>query len=325
MNARYIPMSILLSMLVGCTAPGPHQAQNQPFMMMQPRAAPPPQLTAEDWAAEFGRFAATVSPEYAPAVVKQTVTIDGQSEGPPITLPVVRITFPDRIFFDFAVDEPRAEAGPLLDTIAGELRRTAQNIALTVLGHTDNIGSDAYNIDLSRRRAFNVMQALVVRGVDPQTVSIVAVGRQQPATSNDTEEGRAKNRRVEFLVSPTLAGNLTAIQYTPSIRNTTVEVYGLRPTGNDLDLAQVGSLALQSVTPGSLESYPTPGVPAEVAPRPVRPPSLTAPPNGRTAIEGAKKRASAPPDALVVPTPHYEPKELGPDVQVNPLGPTTSY
>ena len=84
--------------------------------------------------------------------------------------------------------------------------------ALTVLGHTDAIGTDAYNIALSRRRAESVMAALAARGVNPAQLSEVAIGKRQPIAPNDTAAGRALNRRVEFLISPALSANLAAVQ-----------------------------------------------------------------------------------------------------------------
>lgn len=65
------------------------------------------------------------------------------------------------------------------------------------MGHTDAIGTDAYNLDLSRRRAEAVMRESVARGVSSGQLSQVAIGKRQPIASNDTAEGRALNRRVE--------------------------------------------------------------------------------------------------------------------------------
>jgi outer membrane protein OmpA-like peptidoglycan-associated protein len=347
-TARYLIWSMLPSALLGCAIPGAYpsrQIQSQPTMMMQRQAALLPRLTPEEWATEFRRFAAAVPPEYAPAVATQSVTIEGQSGGPPITLSVVRITFPDRVFFDFAVDRPRPEAGPLLDMIATDLTRSPSDTAVTVLGHTDSVGSDAYNIDLSRRRAFGVMQALVIRGANLGALSIVAVGKQQPVASNETEEGRARNRRVEFLVSPRLAANLTAVQYTASEPNAVVDVYSLRSGDNRLDLAPLGPLALLSpgtarpaepaqegITPATLEVDPTIGDPNRIAPRspsssrsavPALPPNVSmgasADPT-KPAATAEVPRAKSP-----APAPHYELRPLEPGVELRQPGPEISY
>jgi OmpA-OmpF porin, OOP family len=67
-----------------------------------------------------------------------------------------------------------------------------------VAGHTDSIGSEAYNLKLSRARAESVREYLISRGVAPSVLSSVGYGEAQPVASNDTDEGRALNRRVEL-------------------------------------------------------------------------------------------------------------------------------
>jgi OOP family OmpA-OmpF porin len=71
---------------------------------------------------------------------------------------------------------------------------------LSVEGHTDNIGGDAFNLDLSNRRAAAVKQALVARyHIAPDRLSPAGFGATRPMESNDTMEGRARNRRVELV------------------------------------------------------------------------------------------------------------------------------
>jgi outer membrane protein OmpA-like peptidoglycan-associated protein len=127
-------------------------------------------------------------------------------------VPVVRVVFDEKIFFDFNSDVPRPEAGPVFDLLAENMRRDVPDAALTVLGHTDAIGTDAYNVSLSSRRAAKVMGELVRRGVRASQLSEVAIGKRQPIAPNDTEAGRARNRRVEFLVSSGIDANLAAVQ-----------------------------------------------------------------------------------------------------------------
>ena|SRR5882724_3188745 len=70
---------------------------------------------------------------------------------------------------------------------------------LTITGHTDNIGGDKYNLDLSQRRSAAVKRALVERyHEDPNRLSTAGRGDSSPLTTNDTLEGRARNRRVEL-------------------------------------------------------------------------------------------------------------------------------
>lgn len=71
-----------------------------------------------------------------------------------------------------------------------------------VIGHTDSVGSEAYNMDLSERRGRSVADYLVARGVDPARLVVEAMGESQPIATNATAEGRAANRRVELIVHP---------------------------------------------------------------------------------------------------------------------------
>jgi hypothetical protein len=74
------------------------------------------------------------------------------------------------------------------------------------------VGTDDYNLSLSRRRAINVMTALVTRGVPVDQLATVAIGKNQPVAPNSSEEGRARNRRVEFMISGAQPANLLLVQ-----------------------------------------------------------------------------------------------------------------
>jgi outer membrane protein OmpA-like peptidoglycan-associated protein len=103
------------------------------------------------------------------------------------------------IYFDFASDKLRPESGPVLDEIAAALKNNP-TWKLHVNGHTDNIGGDPYNLDLSNRRAAAVKQALVTKyQIDPARLDPKGFGATQPKESNDTLQGRARNRRVELV------------------------------------------------------------------------------------------------------------------------------
>ncbi len=115
-------------------------------------------------------------------------------------VPVTSLTYDSRVFFDTDRDQPRPEAAPVLDALADRLKRPP-GVHVAVLGHTDAVGSDAYNLALSRRRAVMVVRALEARGIDPATLDPVAVGKRQPIATDESEAGRARNRRVEFLIS----------------------------------------------------------------------------------------------------------------------------
>jgi outer membrane protein OmpA-like peptidoglycan-associated protein len=102
------------------------------------------------------------------------------------------------IYFDFASDRLKPESAPVLLEIAGVLKDNP-NWDLTVSGHTDNVGGDNYNLDLSKRRAAAVKQALVTQyHIAPDRLSTDGFGATRPVDTNDTLAGRARNRRVEL-------------------------------------------------------------------------------------------------------------------------------
>ncbi len=76
------------------------------------------------------------------------------------------------------------------------------NSLVDVMGHTDSTGSDAFNLDLSRRRAESVATYLTTRGVARARIATAGYGEQYPRADNATEEGRALNRRVEIRITP---------------------------------------------------------------------------------------------------------------------------
>jgi len=103
------------------------------------------------------------------------------------------------IYFNFASDELRSESEPVLHEIADALKAHA-DWTLIINGHTDNIGGDALNLDLSRRRASAVRKALVERyKIEDSRLTTNGFGASQPKESNDSERGRALNRRVELV------------------------------------------------------------------------------------------------------------------------------
>lgn len=102
------------------------------------------------------------------------------------------------IYFDYNSDQIKKESEPVLLEIA-EAMKKYPDWKLTVDGHTDNIGGDAYNLDLSKRRAAAVKQALVDRfQIRGDRLVTDGFGMRRPVDRNDTLEGRARNRRVEI-------------------------------------------------------------------------------------------------------------------------------
>ena len=99
--------------------------------------------------------------------------------------------------FDFDKSNVKPQYYDLLKNIKEFVEQN--NYELTIVGHTDSIGSNAYNFKLSRRRAESVKAKLLEFGLsEDRIVGIEAMGEEQPIATNATREGRAQNRRVEF-------------------------------------------------------------------------------------------------------------------------------
>ena len=97
---------------------------------------------------------------------------------------------------DSLSDTGRAE----LDGLSDDLKRMTSIDNVSVVGHTDSTGPDAYNMGLSQRRAQTVKAYLVGKGIAADKITAKGMGETQPTASNATDEGRAQNRRVEILI-----------------------------------------------------------------------------------------------------------------------------
>ncbi len=111
------------------------------------------------------------------------------------------IVMPGDVTFDFDSDRIRPNFYGVLDDVAATLIRYDQSY-VQIIGHTDSTGSDAYNLQLSERRADAVAAYLNRRGVAAQRIQVGGAGETQPKASNATEAGRAANRRVEITIIP---------------------------------------------------------------------------------------------------------------------------
>ena len=187
MNPRALLPALLLA---GCVA-GP------------PAPAPPPPAAAgtEPPQAVLGALAL---PGAAPVTTRDVATPGG-----PVAVSLLAV--PDGVFFDFGVPAPRPDAAPSLDALARTIAHAPAGLVLTVAGNTDAVGSDAYNQALSLERAQNVIAALVTRGIPAARLRAVGFGRTRPVASNATDDGRARNRRVELALSPSFATNAAAL------------------------------------------------------------------------------------------------------------------
>ncbi|MCL2040380.1 MAG: OmpA family protein [Bacteroidetes bacterium] len=105
----------------------------------------------------------------------------------------------NNLFFEFAQSELLPESFPELDRLA-KLMQESPTMKIRLEGHTDNIGTNQANMTLSQKRVEAVMNYLVSKGVDKNKITTVGRGALKPVVSNNTEEGRAKNRRVECYI-----------------------------------------------------------------------------------------------------------------------------
>jgi OOP family OmpA-OmpF porin len=143
----------------GCYVPGPANTTCCPSYYSPPPPPPPP-----------------------PPPAKKRITLRG-------------------VNFDLDKSDIRIDAGPILDRaveILVDAINQRPNLRVVVEGHTDSRASAAYNERLGMRRADAVRSYLISKGLDSSRITAVSFGELQPVASNDTEEGRAQNRRVEL-------------------------------------------------------------------------------------------------------------------------------
>ena len=115
-----------------------------------------------------------------------------------------KVTYAADAFFDFDKSVLKPEGKAKLDDLVGKVQGINLEVIIAV-GHTDSVGSDAYNQKLSVRRAEAVKAYLVSKGIEKNRVYTEGKGEKQPVADNKTAEGRAKNRRVEIEVVGTRA------------------------------------------------------------------------------------------------------------------------
>ncbi len=111
----------------------------------------------------------------------------------------LKLDIPSDISFDTGRADIKSNFAPILDRFAEGLRNNP-NAEVRIIGHTDSTGSDAINNPLSLQRAESTRNYLTSRGVNGARIQVQGMGSHQPVASNATNEGRARNRRVEIFV-----------------------------------------------------------------------------------------------------------------------------
>lgn len=110
----------------------------------------------------------------------------------------IAVTFDSGLLFEFDSDAVKGDARSNLDALAASLTKYPKS-DLMIVGHTDAVGSDSYNQDLSERRAAAAGRYLRAQGVR-RAIETLGVGESEPLASNETDEGRQQNRRVEVAI-----------------------------------------------------------------------------------------------------------------------------
>ncbi|MGD8858925.1 MAG: OmpA family protein [Myxococcales bacterium] len=144
---------------------------------------------------------------------KSAIVVEGTPPPPPepppepepkpkrVEVTADKIVIKEKILFEFNKSEIREESHGLLDEIVGVLQDNPQIKKVSIEGHTDSDGSEKYNKELSEGRAAAVKKYLVDHGVAAERLSSKGLGESKPIASNETDAGKEKNRRVEFLIT----------------------------------------------------------------------------------------------------------------------------
>ena len=159
------------------------------------------ELEHEDRIARLKRLAGSdVQPTFSTDYLSPS---EHKISGYPVNIPVLRVVFDTDVFFDTNSSEIRPEAFPVLRIISDDLAKEPRDVAMYVVGHTDSQGNEDYNYNLGLSRANAVAEALARRGIYQAAIYRLSFGEGYPVASNETEAGRARNRRVEFLFAAT--------------------------------------------------------------------------------------------------------------------------
>ena len=151
-----------------------------------------------------GAIAKAAAPAPAAAAPAAAPTAAAPAAAPAAPAVATKVTYAADAFFDFDKAVLKPEGKAKLDDLVSKVKGINLEVIIAV-GHTDSVGSDAYNQKLSVRRSEAVKAYLVSKGVEKNRVYTEGKGEKQPVADNKTSEGRAKNRRVEIEVVGTRA------------------------------------------------------------------------------------------------------------------------
>ena len=147
---------------------------------------------------------AAPAPAPAPKAAPAPAPVAKPAAPKPAPAAATKVTYAADAFFDFDKSVLKAEGKAKLDDLSGKVKAINLEVIIAV-GHTDSVGADAYNQKLSVKRADAVKAYLVSKGMEKNRVYTEGKGEKQPVADNKTDNGRAKNRRVEIEVVGTRA------------------------------------------------------------------------------------------------------------------------
>jgi len=149
----------------------------------------------------------------------------------------------DLVYFDFGSFELKPESYELLNKFAVELKRDPE-LKLQIIGHTDDIGSENFNLELSLKRANSVKQYFILKGCNPENIQTSGKGKNEPLNNNITENDRAKNRRVEFsFINKVQAPEEKDVTYI----NTTLRQVGRNELSGELSIRDTAGEPIESI------------------------------------------------------------------------------
>lgn len=190
---KYVSMLVALMFAICISSCSSKTAQ--PAVDDQQEAAPAVEETAQE--------AAPAQEEVAPVdeeaqAIKNAIEEAAKNKQAEFKLNLEKLV--KQSVFEFNSDKIAESNYKSLDIVANFLKDNS-NVSVKVIGHTDNIGTQEYNKDLSQRRAQSVANYFIEKGVDSNRVSVEGLGFAEPIADNSTAEGRAQNRRTELKFS----------------------------------------------------------------------------------------------------------------------------
>ena len=129
------------------------------------------------------------------------ITLVAKPAKPLVKIQKTQLKLSENVYFSTGTADIEARSVPLMTEVADALLRTPAILRLEIQGHTDNVGKPEFNADLAQRRAESVRTWLVGAGVAAERMEAKGYGQKKPIASNKNEKGRAKNRRVAFIIT----------------------------------------------------------------------------------------------------------------------------